>query len=481
MTRATRALCLLPATVLSLSPFLRVGAGEDDVTRDRRYNAVAWVQNAAEYKMAAKRAYRLARIHLDKGLADKNWTAVEAQEEAVGYQEKPPAIILDVDETVLDNSPYSASGIVAGAEFSIESWNAWVALPNPMYGGWADVLGSPRGALDTATGSRRLRVATYNIRWLSSATTHCGSVAVTDVREQTDQFGTRLTRLRTIVEALNADVIALQEIRDRKALELIFGTDGRWTLVIDDDSSDCQDLALAVRKPLTVAGATDNKLNADDEHFLFEDASGTYFPGSRDILDVEIRLPGDSETVHVLVHHAKSRSGGRAKTNDRRAGASKLIVQRLKQDFADKYYVLLGDFNDGPDDQSLNILEAGDGSVKAKMENSAGAFLINLSESLVAQDVVSHGRSWSNVSDGKIDLVQPGSRQKNFDGRNSNAYDHTLDVLLDQILVPRNVHPFYVQGSIRVFDDSVGVSGQGDARASDHLPVIADFQIPAGN
>jgi hypothetical protein len=34
-------------------------------------------------------------------------------------------------------------------------------------------------------------------------------------------------------------------------------------------------------------------------------------------------------------------------------------VQKLDRDYEDKRFILLGDFNDNPDDKSLNILETG--------------------------------------------------------------------------------------------------------------------------
>ena len=69
-------------------------------------NATYWMQNAVEYKANAAALYQLAKLRLDQALADKSWTA--ALEQGSGYEGKPPAVILDIDETVLDNSPYQA-------------------------------------------------------------------------------------------------------------------------------------------------------------------------------------------------------------------------------------------------------------------------------------------------------------------------------------------------------------------------------------
>lgn len=97
-----------------------------DVTADRRFNAVAWTQNAAEYRLATRQAYRLAALQLDAGLEDAEWTADLVQREHDDYSRKRPAVILDVDETVLDNSAYNARQILQGTGYSTESWNAWV-------------------------------------------------------------------------------------------------------------------------------------------------------------------------------------------------------------------------------------------------------------------------------------------------------------------------------------------------------------------
>lgn len=78
-------------------------------------NAALYMQSAAEYQAAARQTYASARVALDAALAD---TA----------NSQPAAIILDLDETVLDNSRYAARSIDRGATFRFdENWSAWVA------------------------------------------------------------------------------------------------------------------------------------------------------------------------------------------------------------------------------------------------------------------------------------------------------------------------------------------------------------------
>ena len=86
--------------------------------------AVAWTQTSAEYRATALQAYQAAALQLEKALADKSWTA--AVEQQGDFSALPPAIIVDVDETVLDNVAYQARLIANGGEFDPKTWDAWV-------------------------------------------------------------------------------------------------------------------------------------------------------------------------------------------------------------------------------------------------------------------------------------------------------------------------------------------------------------------
>lgn len=97
-------------------------------------NATLWTQTSVEFKASAMAAYKLAEVMLDRALADKNWTA--ALEQGDNYQGKPPAVILDVDETVLDNSEYEAWLIKAKKNYSSKTWGPYVdeAISKPIPG-----------------------------------------------------------------------------------------------------------------------------------------------------------------------------------------------------------------------------------------------------------------------------------------------------------------------------------------------------------
>ncbi len=97
-------------------------------------NATLWTQTSVEFKASAMAAYKLAEVMLDRALADKSWTA--ALEQGSDYQGKPPAVILDVDETVLDNTEYEAWLIKAKKNYSSKTWMPYVdeAISKPIPG-----------------------------------------------------------------------------------------------------------------------------------------------------------------------------------------------------------------------------------------------------------------------------------------------------------------------------------------------------------
>ncbi len=102
-----------------------VAASEDEISREQ-LNAVLWMQHAPEYRANALQTWRLAteRLHV----ATAPGTAAIEQEggDAAELMAKPTAVILDVDETVLDNSAYQARLLREKRSFEPKSWSEWV-------------------------------------------------------------------------------------------------------------------------------------------------------------------------------------------------------------------------------------------------------------------------------------------------------------------------------------------------------------------
>jgi 5'-nucleotidase (lipoprotein e(P4) family) len=86
--------------------------------------AVLWDQTSVEAKASQATAYALARFRLNQALLDKKWTA--AVEQTGKYRRLPPAIVLDVDDTVLNTSSYQAWTVKAGTSYSGKTWDEYV-------------------------------------------------------------------------------------------------------------------------------------------------------------------------------------------------------------------------------------------------------------------------------------------------------------------------------------------------------------------
>lgn len=77
-------------------------------------------QKAAEYKALCIQAYNIAAFRLAEALLKPS--------------AKPKAVITDIDETFLDNSPYAVNRALRGLDYDAASWQEWTAK------GMADTL-----------------------------------------------------------------------------------------------------------------------------------------------------------------------------------------------------------------------------------------------------------------------------------------------------------------------------------------------------
>jgi acid phosphatase len=83
------------------------------------------VQSAAEYRANSLQTYAAARRQLDAALADPAWSGAEEEKNEIPSQ--PPAVILDLDETTLDNVGYEVRMIKRGITYDKPSWRQWVS------------------------------------------------------------------------------------------------------------------------------------------------------------------------------------------------------------------------------------------------------------------------------------------------------------------------------------------------------------------
>lgn len=90
---------------------------------------IVWVQHAAEFDANALQTYRDAGDDLAEKINDPDWSALPEQEDA-GHL--PPAIIFDVDETVVSNVGFQLTLVPPFRDEDLNAWNAAnTAVPIP--------------------------------------------------------------------------------------------------------------------------------------------------------------------------------------------------------------------------------------------------------------------------------------------------------------------------------------------------------------
>jgi len=88
--------------------------------KEQNIMSVLYQQTAAERLAGNLQTFRSATKVIDQALADPLWSALPDQ----NIKNKKPAIIVDVDETVLDNTAYEARMILDGTKYP-QGWVGW--------------------------------------------------------------------------------------------------------------------------------------------------------------------------------------------------------------------------------------------------------------------------------------------------------------------------------------------------------------------
>jgi 5'-nucleotidase (lipoprotein e(P4) family) len=83
----------------------------DNLVVDGKIWSSLFQQKAAEYQALCLQAFNIARLRVDQALLKSSV--------------KPKAIITDIDETFLDNSPFAVSQAFKGKDYEAVAWNEW--------------------------------------------------------------------------------------------------------------------------------------------------------------------------------------------------------------------------------------------------------------------------------------------------------------------------------------------------------------------
>ena len=82
-------------------------------------DAVLWQNTSAEAYWIYKQAYEVAATRMMWNIVERSKAYRE------GEKKRPMAVIVDIDETVLDNSPYQITAVKNGRTFDQNEWKVW--------------------------------------------------------------------------------------------------------------------------------------------------------------------------------------------------------------------------------------------------------------------------------------------------------------------------------------------------------------------
>ncbi|MFW6019424.1 MAG: endonuclease [Bacteroidales bacterium] len=276
------------------------------------------------------------------------------------------------------------------------------------------------------------------------------------------RFWQKVNKLSSVIISVGGweppAVVGLCEVENRNALNALFYGSGLKKYgynIIHFESPDVRgiDVALAYRpKKLTILHEQAVPV------YLGEESSRP----TRDILYVK-GLTLSNDTLHFFVNHWPSRWGGEEATRPKRNKAAKTlksVIDSLQSRPSHQNIVIMGDFNDGPEDFSIkNTLRAKDSA-----ENT---FLINLMRPYLKTNKGTHfykeatGAEW-NILDQMI-VSRPLLKRK---GPYTKSKAHIFDA--DFLLTDDN-------GNKKPLRSFIGYKYNNGY--SDHLPIYLDVLL----
>src|SRR5262245_53147850 len=112
--------------VLSLFACASAGAANPPETGRESLHATLWTQKAPEYRAIVEQVYKQAEERIAKP-STGSASLEQASMSAEALARLPTAVVLDLDETVLDNTVYQARLLRDGTNYNPRTWGEWVA------------------------------------------------------------------------------------------------------------------------------------------------------------------------------------------------------------------------------------------------------------------------------------------------------------------------------------------------------------------
>ena len=208
-------------------------------------------------------------------------------------------------------------------------------------------------SLASVATAESVRFATFNVYWLFDDEP---PLQRWSDRRKDQTWEQTLAKVADAVAAIDADVIALQEVEDRRAVERLNGALAErnksypyFWVGAGTDPFTGQDVAILSRFPnITEPILAYTTLRED-----FDGEKGARVAALQKFMRVDLEISGEPVTVYTL--HLKSKRGNRADSDGERFAQAR-IVRRLVRATLEKgrpKVVVMGDFNDGPNSDAV--------------------------------------------------------------------------------------------------------------------------------
>jgi predicted extracellular nuclease len=172
-----------------------------------------------------------------------------------------------------------------------------------------------------------------------------------------DRYRTKLSHIAEVMAKMNngfPDIIGMCEVENRKVLEDLIALPelkAAGYKIIHKDSPDERGIDVALLYKSAI-------VKEESAEFLRVDIVEDPNERTRDILRADLKI--GNETIYFFVNHWPSRSGGQAESEFKRMAAASILRKAVDPlEKAGEKVVIMGDFNDHPNDKSIvEVLKA---------------------------------------------------------------------------------------------------------------------------
>ncbi len=226
--------------------------------------------------------------------------------------------------------------------------------------------------------------------------------------------GSQVQAIGKVIRRVDADVIGLCEVEDRRTLEAfnvqVLGRKYPYCMLIEGNDERGIDVGILSKHP--IVSLRSNASTVDPEEKMRRDGS-TPRLFNRDCLETVIELPGGKGRLAVLVAHLKSKRGSdtlEAETDAKRlrqsAEIARIVAERYAVDGKPHRVAVVGDLNETPDRAGHN------GAMLGGRQSSIDPLLVESGLENVVRDALGPEKSFTHVEErggrvrmGQIDYI----------------------------------------------------------------------------